>query len=239
MVYDLYAHGGGGSKVPVGEIFVGGARTASGTTALTVNTWAHLAATFDGADAAASTSTALSWASRPSPARSPPRAAPCGSAATRIWDEHFAGLIDEVRDLPARADCGGDPGGHERRGREPRRAAADRARRSRRERRRDLGRPDLDGRRRTTSASRGTTSTARRRLASRRAPANRDRAADGDELHRLGPRGGHLLLPRHRRGRGRQPLAAVERGERRRRRHDAAVRTRDVDGDRRDRRGRR
>ena len=43
MVYDLYAHGGGGSKVPAAEIFVGGARTASGTTALTANTWAHLA----------------------------------------------------------------------------------------------------------------------------------------------------------------------------------------------------
>ena len=49
MVYDLYAHGGGASKVPVDEIYVGGARTASGTTALTVNTWAHLASTFDGA----------------------------------------------------------------------------------------------------------------------------------------------------------------------------------------------
>ena len=96
MVYDLYAHGGGGSKVPVGEIFVGGARTASGTTALTANTWAHLASTFDGATLRVYVNGALVGQQAVSGAIA------TSSGALRIggntlWDEHFAGLIDEVR----------------------------------------------------------------------------------------------------------------------------------------------
>ena len=59
-----------------------------------------------------------------------------------------------------------------------------------------------------TSASRATTSTARRRPASPRA-CQPDRTADGDELHRHGPRGRHLLLQGHRRGRRRQPQRAA------------------------------
>ena len=49
MTYGLYAHGGdSGTKVPVGEIVNGGFRMASGASPLTLNTWAHLATTYDG-----------------------------------------------------------------------------------------------------------------------------------------------------------------------------------------------
>ncbi len=97
MVYDLYAHGGGGTKVPVGEVHVGGAaRTASGTTALTANQWTHLATTFDGTTLRVFVNGAQVG-----------QQAVSGSIATSngalriggntLWDEDFAGLIDEVR----------------------------------------------------------------------------------------------------------------------------------------------
>src|SRR5262245_21976276 len=48
MVYDLYAHGSGGNKLPTGEIYVGGARAVKGTSQLALNSWSHLALTYDG-----------------------------------------------------------------------------------------------------------------------------------------------------------------------------------------------
>jgi len=96
MVYDLYAHGGGSTKVPVTEVFVGGARTVAGPSALTINTWAHLAATFDGASLKLYVNGSL--VSQQAVAGS----VTTSSGALRIggntlWDEHYAGLIDEVR----------------------------------------------------------------------------------------------------------------------------------------------
>src|SRR5262249_15931373 len=48
MGYDLYAHGSGGNKLPTGEIYVGGARAVKGTSPLPLNSWSHLALTYDG-----------------------------------------------------------------------------------------------------------------------------------------------------------------------------------------------
>ena len=79
----------------------------------------------------------------------------------------------------------------------------------------------------TTWASSATTSTAPPSHGFDARARQPDRAADRHELHRHRPRGGHLLLPRHRGGRGRKLGAALERGDRDRDlRHDGADRRR-------------
>ncbi|HSC92403.1 MAG TPA: LamG-like jellyroll fold domain-containing protein [Gaiellaceae bacterium] len=98
MTYDLYAHGGGGaSKVPTGEAFVAGSPlSALGTSALALNTWTHLALTFDGSALrlyvnGAAAATAL---------RGGAMATSTGAlriGGNTIWSEWFSGRIDEVR----------------------------------------------------------------------------------------------------------------------------------------------
>ena len=96
-----------------------------------------------------------------------------------------------------------------------------------------LRRARLGRRRRTTSASPATTSTARRSAGFTPSAAQPDRAADRDELHGHRARRRHVLLRRHGRGRRRQPLAAFERGEcRRDGRHRGALDSRDAERDR-------
>ena len=46
VVYGLYGDQGGGR--PLGQVDIGGERNAVGTSALPLNAWSHLAATFDG-----------------------------------------------------------------------------------------------------------------------------------------------------------------------------------------------
>ncbi len=97
MSYGLYANGGdGGTKVPTGEIVNGGFRLAPGTSPLALNTWSHLATTYDGTTlrlfvngvqagqlATAGTITTSTGALK------------IGGNAT--WGEWFQGEIDEVR----------------------------------------------------------------------------------------------------------------------------------------------
>ena len=235
MVYDLYAHGGGPSKVPVTEVFVGSARTVSGTTALTVNTWAHLATTFDGATLRLYVNGSLGG---PAGGRRLDRNLERRPANRRqhALGRALRGPHRRGADLPARADGGRDPGRHERAGGQPRRPAADGARQPCRKRRGDVGRAHVDGvdgQRRRRAVQRPPLDDLRVH-ADHREP---DRAADGDEPYRLGPRRRDLLLPGPRRGRGGQPLATVERGERRSRRHHAALGARHPDCDGRDRQG--
>ena len=79
------------------EITIGGARTVAGTSALPLGGLDHLAATYDGADASGSTSTAPRSPRAPRPVRSSPRPAPLRIGGNTIWGEYFAGQIDEVR----------------------------------------------------------------------------------------------------------------------------------------------
>ena len=97
LVYDLYGHGGGGTKTPMTEVFVGGAyREAKAPSALALNTWTHLASTYDGTTlrlyvngtqvatlAIAGTITTSTGALR--------------IGGNSIWNEWFEGMIDEVR----------------------------------------------------------------------------------------------------------------------------------------------
>ena len=94
MVYALYANQDTGR--PLGQVFIGSERNAVGTASLTVDTWSHLAATFDGANLrlyvngalVATTAVAGSMAASTGVLR---------IGGNSVWSEWFAGLIDEVR----------------------------------------------------------------------------------------------------------------------------------------------
>ena len=94
VVYGMFADQAGSR--PLGQVFIGSERNATGTAALPLNAWTHLATTFDGAvvrlyvNGVLAGSTAISGA----------MAASTGVlriGGNGIWGEWFAGLIDEVR----------------------------------------------------------------------------------------------------------------------------------------------
>ena len=94
LVYGLYADQAGGR--PLGEVFIGSERSATGTAALPLNAWTHLATTYDGSflrlyvNGVLASSTAVTGA----------MAASTGVlrlGGNSVWGEWFAGLIDEVR----------------------------------------------------------------------------------------------------------------------------------------------
>jgi len=94
IAYSLF--GANGSARPAGQVFIGGEQNAAGTAALPLNTWSHLATTYDGAT--------LRLYLNGTPVGSK---AQTGSVAVTggvlriggnsIWGEYFRGLIDEVR----------------------------------------------------------------------------------------------------------------------------------------------
>ena len=85
-----------GSQFPTGEVFVDGCRDANGTAVLPLNTWTHLAETYDGSSVrlyvngtlGSTAAAAGSMASSSNPLR---------IGGNSIWGEYFSGLIDEVR----------------------------------------------------------------------------------------------------------------------------------------------
>ena len=94
MVYSLY--GNQNTSRPVGQVYIGGERNVVGPAALALNTWTHLAVTFDGSNltqyvnGALVTTTAFAGA------------IPASTGVLRIggnsvWSEWFSGVIDEVR----------------------------------------------------------------------------------------------------------------------------------------------
>ena len=48
MAYGLYANGSGTAEAPIGEVYINGYRDAVGTAQLPLNTWTHLATTYNG-----------------------------------------------------------------------------------------------------------------------------------------------------------------------------------------------
>ncbi len=93
-VYALYASDG---KEPTTETFLGNSyKKAPGSTALALNTWSHLASTYDGTTLrlfvngtqVATKATSGAMAATASPLR---------IGGNAIWGEYFAGQIDEVR----------------------------------------------------------------------------------------------------------------------------------------------
>ena len=94
-VYSLYADQAG-SQFPTGEVYVNGYKDANGNAILPLNTWTHLAETYDGSSVrlyvngtlVSTTAAAGSLVSSSSPLR---------IGGNSIWGEYFSGLIDEVR----------------------------------------------------------------------------------------------------------------------------------------------
>ena len=96
VVYDLYAAGTSGTKVPAAEIYIGGFRDAVGTAVLPASTWTHLASTYDGSVLAlyvngVQVSQLLQTGSMT------PSTGALRIGGNSIWGEHFQGEIDEVR----------------------------------------------------------------------------------------------------------------------------------------------
>jgi hypothetical protein len=94
MTYALYASTDNGR--PTGQAHVGGERNARATAALALNTWTHLATTYDGAtlrlyvNGTQAAATALTGAMAVS-------TGPLKIGGNALWSEWFAGLIDDVR----------------------------------------------------------------------------------------------------------------------------------------------
>ena len=238
-VYALYADqsGAASAQLPTGEVYVGGYKDANGTSGLALNSWTHLAETYDGSSVRlyvngtlVSTTAAagsFSSSSRPAPDR---RQLDLGRVLLRP-DRRGAGL------QPA-AERGRDPAGHDRaRSRPtdtqpptaPGNLAATRLA--------QLGQPQLERLERQRRRRRATTSTARRLRASRRArptgsPSRPARATPTPAL-----RAGTYYYKVQAEDAAGNLERVLERGERRRRRHDAALGPGHAERERGDRQG--
>jgi glucose/arabinose dehydrogenase len=93
LVYALYASDGGNSRT---EAFTGVENTAGGGGALPVNTWSHLAATYDGTTLRLYLNGTLA-ATKTTSGAIPNTANPLRIGGNAVWGEYFSGLIDEVR----------------------------------------------------------------------------------------------------------------------------------------------
>ena len=95
LAYALYAHDN--LPQPAAYANIGGVdRSAAGTAALALNTWSHLAATYDGTTLRLFVNERRSRVRRWL-ARSPRVAGALRIGGNTVWGEYFAGLIDEVR----------------------------------------------------------------------------------------------------------------------------------------------
>jgi hypothetical protein len=94
MVYSLYANQD--TTRPIGQVNIGGEVNAIGTAALGLNTWSHLAATFDGSalklyvNGTLVTTTVIAGTI-------PTSTGVLRIGGNSIWGEWYAGLIDDIR----------------------------------------------------------------------------------------------------------------------------------------------
>jgi hypothetical protein len=98
FVYSLYLYANGEANIPYGYIFSGGAEYgASGISSLPVNTWTHMAATFDGSFIRLYINGALAGTtSRSGTIQTSNRGV--GIGGNMVWrEESFPGMIDEIR----------------------------------------------------------------------------------------------------------------------------------------------
>ena len=94
VTYSLYANQGSG--VPVGQVYIGGEQNATGTSALPLNAWTHVAVTFDGANLRLYVNGTLVRMT----AIGGSIIASTGAlriGGNSIWPEWFNGQIDDVR----------------------------------------------------------------------------------------------------------------------------------------------
>jgi hypothetical protein len=94
MVYSLYAHQG---AAPLAQVFVGSTeRNVVGTSALALNAWSHLAATYDGSSLRLYVNGVLVQSLAVSGAI-PTSTGVLHLGGNAVWGERFAGLLDDVR----------------------------------------------------------------------------------------------------------------------------------------------
>ena len=94
MAYALYADNA--SARPVGQVNMGGEQNAVGTSALPLNTWSHLATTYDGAMLRLYVN-GTQVGSKPQSGSVAVTTGQLKIGGNAIWGEYFNGLIDEVR----------------------------------------------------------------------------------------------------------------------------------------------
>jgi glucose/arabinose dehydrogenase/PKD repeat protein len=94
MVYALYANNDAGR--PIGQVNILGEQNAIGTAQVPLNTWTHLATTYDGATLRLYVN-GTQVASKPQTGNIPASTGALRIGGNSIWGEYFAGLIDEVR----------------------------------------------------------------------------------------------------------------------------------------------
>ena len=93
LAYGLYASDGGNPRT---EAFTGVENTAGGGGALPLNTWSHLAATYDGTTLRLYLNGTLA-ATKTTSGSIPFTSSPLRIGGNAVWGEYFSGLIDEVR----------------------------------------------------------------------------------------------------------------------------------------------
>ena len=94
LAYALYANNA--SSRPVGQISIGGTKSATGTAQLPLNAWSHVATTYDGATLRLYVD-GTQVGSRAQTGSIAPSTGPLKIGGNGIWGEWFGGLIDEVR----------------------------------------------------------------------------------------------------------------------------------------------
>src|SRR4051812_42526893 len=95
LVYDLYATSGG-KAAPSGEISIAGDKSVAGTTAIPLNTWTHLATTYDGAFQRLYVN-GVQVAQRAQTGSIGTSTGALRIGGNQVWGEYFDGAIDEVR----------------------------------------------------------------------------------------------------------------------------------------------
>jgi hypothetical protein len=94
LVYSLY--GSNAANRPSGHVFVGADRELDGTAAVAVNTWTHLATTYDGATQRFFVN-GTQVATRAQTGSMPASTGALRIGGNNVWSEWFGGRIDEVR----------------------------------------------------------------------------------------------------------------------------------------------
>ena len=94
MIYSLYANQN--TTRPIGQVFIGGELSVTGTSALTLNTWAHLALSWDGTTMRLYVNGTLVQ-SAVAAGTLPTSTGALHIGGDSVWGEWFKGTIDDVR----------------------------------------------------------------------------------------------------------------------------------------------